>query len=121
MCAEAYNPDDDEDDELEPRVVHPKTDEQRCSLQDACRDILLFKTLDQVKKALFSMNKNIIYKYVCFYIFVCACKSHSRHTQEQFSEVLDGMFEVRVISQEHIIDQGSDGDNFYVIERCVLV
>ncbi|XP_063766338.1 protein kinase, cAMP-dependent, regulatory, type II, alpha, B isoform X1 [Eleginops maclovinus] len=85
VCAEAYNPDDDEDDDSEPRVVHPKTDEQRRRLQDACRDILLFKTLEQ----------------------------------EQFSEVLDGMFEVLVEPQDHIIDQGDDGDNFYVIEKGV--
>ena len=37
--------------------------------------------------------------------------------QEQFSEVLDAMFEVLVKPQEHIIDQGEDGDNFYVIEK----
>uniref|UniRef100_A0A3Q2YQR9 cAMP-dependent protein kinase type II-alpha regulatory subunit n=1 Tax=Hippocampus comes TaxID=109280 RepID=A0A3Q2YQR9_HIPCM len=85
VCAEAYNPDDNEDDDTEPRVVHPKTDEQRRRLQDACKDILLFKTLEQ----------------------------------DQFSEVLDGMFEVQVKPQEHIIDQGDDGDNFYVIERGV--
>ena len=48
MCAEAFNPDDEEED-TEPRVVHPKTDEQRCRLQEACRDILLFKTLEQVR------------------------------------------------------------------------
>lgn len=85
VCAEAFNP-DDEDEDSEPRVVHPKTDEQRCRLQEACRDILLFKTLDQ----------------------------------EQFSEVLDAMFELRVQPQEHVIDQGDDGDNFYVIERGVF-
>ncbi|KAJ8370168.1 hypothetical protein SKAU_G00101960 [Synaphobranchus kaupii] len=85
VCAEAYNPDDEEED-TEPRIVHPKTDEQRCRLQEACRDILLFKTLDQ----------------------------------EQFSEVLDAMFELRVQPQEHVIDQGDDGDNFYVIERGVF-
>ncbi|XP_056292685.1 protein kinase, cAMP-dependent, regulatory, type II, alpha, B [Pseudoliparis swirei] len=85
VCAEAYNPNDEEDDDAEPQVVHPKTDEQRLRLQDACRDILLFKTLEQ----------------------------------EQFSEVLDGMFEVLVKAQEHIIDQGDDGDNFYVIENGV--
>uniref|UniRef100_A0A671YRM0 cAMP-dependent protein kinase type II-alpha regulatory subunit n=1 Tax=Sparus aurata TaxID=8175 RepID=A0A671YRM0_SPAAU len=84
VCAEAFNPDEDDED-TEPRVVHPKTDEQRCRLQEACRDILLFKTLDQ----------------------------------EQFSEVLDAMFELRVQPQEHVIDQGDDGDNFYVIERGV--
>ncbi|XP_053724010.1 protein kinase, cAMP-dependent, regulatory, type II, alpha, B [Synchiropus splendidus] len=85
VCAEPYNPDDDEDDDTEPRIVHPKTDGQRRRLQEACRDILLFKTLEQ----------------------------------EQFSEVLDAMFEVQVEPQEHIIDQGDDGDNFYVIEKGV--
>uniref|UniRef100_A0A8C5DG04 cAMP-dependent protein kinase type II-alpha regulatory subunit n=1 Tax=Gouania willdenowi TaxID=441366 RepID=A0A8C5DG04_GOUWI len=84
VCAEAFNPDEDDEDS-EPRVVHPKTDEQRCRLQDACRDILLFKTLDQ----------------------------------EQFSQVLDAIFELNVQPQEHVIDQGDDGDNFYVIERGV--
>ncbi|CAL9702813.1 unnamed protein product [Knipowitschia caucasica] len=84
VCAEAFNPDEDDED-TEPRVVHPKTDEQRCRLQDACRDILLFKTLDQ----------------------------------EQFSQVLDAMFELIVQPRDHVIDQGHDGDNFYVIERGV--
>ncbi|KAK1899180.1 cAMP-dependent protein kinase type II-alpha regulatory subunit, partial [Dissostichus eleginoides] len=83
VCAEAFNPDEEEED-TEPRVVHPKTDEQRCRLQESCRDILLFKTLDQ----------------------------------EQFSEVLDAMFEQRVQPTDHVIDQGDDGDNFYVIESC---
>uniref|UniRef100_A0A3Q2P470 Protein kinase cAMP-dependent type II regulatory subunit beta n=1 Tax=Fundulus heteroclitus TaxID=8078 RepID=A0A3Q2P470_FUNHE len=45
VCAEAFNPDEDDDDK-EPRVTHPKTDEQRQRLQEACRDILLFKNLD---------------------------------------------------------------------------
>ncbi|XP_041946024.1 cAMP-dependent protein kinase type II-alpha regulatory subunit-like isoform X2 [Alosa sapidissima] len=85
VCAEAYNPDDDEDDGNEPRIVHPKADQQRQRLQEACKDILLFKTLDP----------------------------------EQFSEVLDAMFEVLVKPEEHIIDQEDDGDNFYVIERGV--
>lgn len=84
VCAEPLNPDDDDEDS-EPRVVHPKTDEQRCRLQEACKDILLFKALDQ----------------------------------EQFSQVLDAMFEVIVQPEEHVIDQGDDGDNFYVIERGV--
>ncbi|XP_028854284.1 protein kinase, cAMP-dependent, regulatory, type II, alpha, B [Denticeps clupeoides] len=85
VCAEAYNPDDDDDDDGETRVVQPKTDEQRHRLQEACKDILLFKNLDP----------------------------------EQFSEVLDAMFEVQVKPEEHIIDQGDDGDNFYVIERGI--
>lgn len=50
VCAEAYNPDEDDDNDAEPRVVHPKTDEQRRRLQDACKHILLFKTLDQVQR-----------------------------------------------------------------------
>lgn len=82
VCAEAYNPDEEEED-TDPRVIHPKTDEQRCRLQEACKDILLFKNLDQ----------------------------------EQLSQVLDAMFERTVKVNEHVIDQGDDGDNFYVIER----
>uniref|UniRef100_A0A8D2D805 cAMP-dependent protein kinase type II-alpha regulatory subunit n=1 Tax=Sciurus vulgaris TaxID=55149 RepID=A0A8D2D805_SCIVU len=82
VCAETYNPDEEEED-TDPRVIHPKTDEQRCRLQEACKDILLFKNLDQ----------------------------------EQLSEVLDAMFERIVKVDEHVIDQGDDGDNFYVIER----
>ncbi|XP_062857793.1 cAMP-dependent protein kinase type II-beta regulatory subunit [Trichomycterus rosablanca] len=46
VCAEAFNPDEDEEDK-EPRVTYPKTDEQRHRLQEACKDILLFKNLDQ--------------------------------------------------------------------------
>ncbi|KAM7063791.1 cAMP-dependent protein kinase type II-alpha regulatory subunit isoform 2-T2 [Molossus nigricans] len=36
--------------------------------------------------------------------------------KEQLSEVLDAMFERIVKVDEHVIDQGDDGDNFYVIE-----
>uniref|UniRef100_A0A3B4EWB1 cAMP-dependent protein kinase type II-beta regulatory subunit-like n=1 Tax=Pundamilia nyererei TaxID=303518 RepID=A0A3B4EWB1_9CICH len=52
LCAEAFNPDEDDEDK-EPRVTHPKTDEQRQRLQEACRDILLFKNLDPVLDAMF--------------------------------------------------------------------
>ncbi|KAG7262586.1 hypothetical protein CRUP_036905 [Coryphaenoides rupestris] len=45
VCAEAFNP-DEEEEENEPRVTHPKTDEQRRRLQEACRNILLFKNLE---------------------------------------------------------------------------
>ncbi|XP_026102287.1 cAMP-dependent protein kinase type II-alpha regulatory subunit-like, partial [Carassius auratus] len=86
VCAEPYNPDEDEDEGSESRVVHPKTNEQRQRLQEACKDILLFKTLEQ----------------------------------DQFAEVLDSMFEVLVKPNECIINQGDDGDNFYVIERGVF-
>ncbi|XP_053340346.1 protein kinase, cAMP-dependent, regulatory, type II, alpha, B [Clarias gariepinus] len=85
VCAESFNPDDDDDDE-ELKIVHFKTDQQRYRLQDTCKDILLFKTLEK----------------------------------EQFSEVLDAMFEVTVKANERIINQGDDGDNFYIIERGVF-
>ncbi|XP_060080954.1 cAMP-dependent protein kinase type II regulatory subunit-like [Ylistrum balloti] len=35
---------------------------------------------------------------------------------EQMQEVLDAMFEKKVEPSEHVIDQGDDGDNFYVID-----
>ncbi|XP_056093914.1 protein kinase, cAMP-dependent, regulatory, type II, alpha, B [Rhinichthys klamathensis goyatoka] len=86
VCAEAYNLDEDEDEAGESKVVHYKTEAQRQRLQEACRDILLFKTLEQ----------------------------------DQFAEVLDSMFEVLVKPHDSIINQGDDGDNFYVIERGVF-
>ncbi|XP_041442454.1 cAMP-dependent protein kinase type II-beta regulatory subunit isoform X2 [Xenopus laevis] len=46
VCAEAYNP-DEEDDDTETKIIYPKTDVQRNRLQEACKDILLFKSLDQ--------------------------------------------------------------------------
>ncbi|KAM6301927.1 cAMP-dependent protein kinase type II-beta regulatory subunit isoform 2-T2 [Podargus strigoides] len=82
VCAETYNPDEEEDD-MESRIIHPKTDDQRNRLQEACKDILLFKNLDP----------------------------------EQMSQVLDAMFEKLVEGGEHVIDQGDDGDNFYVVDR----
>lgn len=38
---------------------------------------------------------------------------------DQMSQVLDAMFERVVEPQEHIIDEGDDGDNFYIIESGV--
>jgi len=35
------------------------------------------------------------------------------------SQVLDAMFEKLVEGGEHVIDQGDDGDNFYVIDRWI--
>lgn len=32
------------------QITHPKTDEQRQRLQEACKDILLFKNLDPVSE-----------------------------------------------------------------------
>ncbi|XP_055838728.1 cAMP-dependent protein kinase type II regulatory subunit isoform X3 [Episyrphus balteatus] len=39
--------------------------------------------------------------------------------KEQMNQVLDAMFEKRVLPEEYIIRQGNDGDNFYVIESGV--
>ncbi|XP_051544604.1 cAMP-dependent protein kinase type II-alpha regulatory subunit-like [Myxocyprinus asiaticus] len=86
MClvsAEPYNPDEDDEEDKDPRITHPKTNEQRNRLQEAFKDIFLFKNLEE----------------------------------EQMEEVLDAMFEKVVKKGEHVINQGEDGDNFYVIER----
>lgn len=63
--------------------------------------------------------KHISSVTICFFTSsVCLCVSILLSPiQEQFSQVLDAMFELRVQPQEHVIDQGDDGDNFYVIER----
>jgi len=45
VAAERYDPEADEDDGL--KVVHPKTDEQRRRLNDAVKNILLFRSLEE--------------------------------------------------------------------------
>lgn len=45
VFAETYNPEDDEDDG--PKVIFPKTDEQRSGLAEAVKNILLFRALDK--------------------------------------------------------------------------
>ncbi|KAJ8387010.1 hypothetical protein AAFF_G00161870 [Aldrovandia affinis] len=61
VCAEAFNPDDEEEDK-EPRITHPKSDEQRRRLQEACSDILLFKNLDpeQMSQLLDAMFEKLV-------------------------------------------------------------
>lgn len=83
VCAEPLNPDSDEEDENP--VVYPKSDDQRKRLNDAVKNILLFKNVDP----------------------------------EQLNGVLDAMFEKKVQPGDHVIDQGDDGDNFYVIDSGV--
>ncbi|XP_077990060.1 cAMP-dependent protein kinase type II regulatory subunit-like isoform X2 [Glandiceps talaboti] len=39
--------------------------------------------------------------------------------KEQMQEVLDAMFEKKTQPGEHIIEQGDDGDNFYVVDQGV--
>uniref|UniRef100_A0AAR2KDG2 cAMP-dependent protein kinase type II regulatory subunit n=1 Tax=Pygocentrus nattereri TaxID=42514 RepID=A0AAR2KDG2_PYGNA len=64
ISAETYNPDDEDEELREPRIVHPKTDEQRQRLQEACKHILLFKNLDaeqmsQVLDAMFERRVEV--------------------------------------------------------------
>ncbi|XP_023694886.1 cAMP-dependent protein kinase type II-beta regulatory subunit [Paramormyrops kingsleyae] len=61
VCAEAFNPDEDNDDK-EPKITHPKTDEQRQRLQEACKDILLFKNLEaeQMSQLLDAMFEKLV-------------------------------------------------------------
>ncbi|RXN00847.1 cAMP-dependent protein kinase type II-beta regulatory subunit [Acipenser ruthenus] len=64
VCAEAFNPDDDEDDDedAEPKIIYPKADEQRIRLQETCKDILLFKNLDteQMSQVLDAMFERLV-------------------------------------------------------------
>uniref|UniRef100_A0A2K5CUT7 cAMP-dependent protein kinase type II regulatory subunit n=1 Tax=Aotus nancymaae TaxID=37293 RepID=A0A2K5CUT7_AOTNA len=61
VCAEAYNP-DEEDDDAESKIMQPKTDDQRNRLQEACKDILLFKNLDlkQMSQVLDAMLEKLV-------------------------------------------------------------
>lgn len=81
VSAERYDPEADDDDD-EPKVIHPKSDEQRARLNEAVKNILLFRSLEA----------------------------------EQMQEVVDAMFEQKVQPKDKVIQQGDDGDNFYVIE-----
>jgi len=46
VSAESYNPEADEVNDLDERIVHPKSDAQRLRLSEAVRSILLFRSLD---------------------------------------------------------------------------
>ena len=49
VAAERYDPEEDNDDDCA-TVVHPKTDAQRRSLEEAVRSILIFRSLDTEQK-----------------------------------------------------------------------
>jgi cAMP-dependent protein kinase regulator len=83
VAAESFDP-EKQDDNRE-KVVHPKTEEQRHRLEQAVKNILLFRCLDE----------------------------------DQMKDVIDAMFERKVPVGECVIEQGQDGDNFYVIESGV--
>lgn len=83
VAAEKYNPEEDDDDT--PKIVHPKTTEQRAYLLVATKNIFMFRSLDP----------------------------------KQINEVIDAMFGRDAVEGDVIIEQGDDGDNFYVIESGV--
>lgn len=64
VCAEAFNPDDEDgdDEDAEPKIIYPKADEQRIRLQETCKDILLFKNLDseQMSQVLDAMFERLV-------------------------------------------------------------
>jgi cAMP-dependent protein kinase regulator len=82
VSAEGYDPEADDDEDEEPRVLVPKTDVQRARLTAVVESMLLFKSLDK----------------------------------DQMNQVLDAMAEKSVDAGFHVIDEGDDGDFFYIIE-----
>ncbi|XP_076176073.1 cAMP-dependent protein kinase type II regulatory subunit isoform X2 [Ptiloglossa arizonensis] len=50
IFAEAYNPEEDEEDDRA-KMVHPKSDEQRQRLSDSVKNIFLFRALDEEQMA----------------------------------------------------------------------
>jgi cAMP-dependent protein kinase regulator len=48
VFAEQYDPEEDQDDDNE-KIIYPKSDEQRQRLGEAVKNILLFRSLDQVE------------------------------------------------------------------------
>ncbi|KAK2144375.1 hypothetical protein LSH36_763g01025 [Paralvinella palmiformis] len=51
---------------------------------------------------------------------VCGILLFKSLEHEQMQEVIDAMFETRVDPGEHVIEQGDDGDNFYVIDKGIF-
>lgn len=82
VSAEGYDPEADDDEDEEPRILVPKTDVQRARLTGVVESMLLFKSLDS----------------------------------DQMNQVLDAMAEKPVDAGFHVIDEGDDGDFFYIIE-----
>ena len=83
VAAEKYNPEEDTDES--PKIIHPKTDDERRILIETVKNIFMFRSLDSI----------------------------------QISDLIDAMFS-RVVDEDEVsIEQGDDGDNFYVIESGV--
>ena len=57
VFAEHYDPEEEDDDE---KLIYPKSDEQRRRLGEAVKNILLFRSLDQV---------------TCSFSLLCSCET----------------------------------------------
>ena len=55
-------------------------------------------------------------EFISKYVSILISHSFFRLDPDQFNQVLDAMFECPVDPGHHVIDEGDDGDNFYVIE-----
>ncbi|XP_077868687.1 cAMP-dependent protein kinase type II regulatory subunit-like [Saccoglossus kowalevskii] len=104
----------DSDDELPPDLPKNRFNRRKsvCAERydpeaddDESDEKVVFPKTDDQRKRLAAAVKNIL-------IFRAL-------DQEQMQEVLDAMFEKKVEPNEHIIDQGDDGDNFYVIDSGI--
>ena len=85
------------------QVVHPKTDQQKSRLHASIADSFIFKTLDpeQVSELVDAMFVKEVSLQLC-----------------RTSPMCDQIFK-QVANGEHVIDQGDEGDNFYIIDRWV--
>ncbi|XP_033062468.1 cAMP-dependent protein kinase type II-alpha regulatory subunit isoform X3 [Trachypithecus francoisi] len=116
VCAETYNPDEEEED-TDPRVIHPKTDEQRCRLQEACKDILLFKNLDQDRVTFRRIIvKNNAKKRKMFESFIESVPLLKSLEVSERMKIVDVIGEKIYKDGERIITQGEKADSFYIIE-----
>ncbi|ETE61734.1 cAMP-dependent protein kinase type II-beta regulatory subunit, partial [Ophiophagus hannah] len=136
VCAEAYNPDEEEDD-TELRVIHPKTDDQRNRLQEACKDILLFKNLDQeqMSQVLDAMFEKLVeggeHDRVTFRRIIVKNNAKKRRMYENFIESLPFLKSLELSERlkvvdvigtkiykdgEQIIAQGDTADSFFIVE-----
>ena len=61
VFAEHYDPEEEEDEE---KLIYPKSDEQRKRLGEAVKNILLFRSLDQVSLFCISFYKHYSYTQV---------------------------------------------------------
>ena len=99
MFAEAYNPEDDDGDDTKVtlgQVVAPYKVE--------CSKVVHPKTDEQRSRLQIAALKCLLFKTL---------------DEAQLTEVIDAMFEQKVEAGEFLINEGDDGDFFYVIEEGV--